>query len=46
MTGAAGGAIEDSVSTTSMIRSAHTDARGIMIAMKVAIMTDIRIRVR
>ena len=29
-----------------MIRSAHTAARGIMIAMKVAIMTDIRICMR
>ena len=46
VTGAAGGAIEESVPRTSMIRSAQTAARGIMTAMKVAIMTDIRMSVR
>ena len=46
MTGRTGGATEDSVSSTSTIRSAHTAARGTMIAMKVAIMTAIRICIR
>jgi hypothetical protein len=34
------------VSSTSTIRSAHTAARGIIIVMKVAIMTAIRIWIR
>ena len=32
--------------STSPIRSAQTAARGIMIAMKVAIITDVRISIR
>ena len=43
VTGAAGGCTDPRVSTTSMMRSAHTAARGIMIAMNVAIMTAMRI---
>ena len=43
VTGAAGGATDDSVPSTSWIRSAHTAARGTMMSMKVAIITDIRI---
>ena len=46
MIGGAGGATEDSVSSTSTMRSAQTDARGTMIAMNVAIMTAIRICMR
>ena len=46
VTGSAGGTTEVSVSSTSAIRSAHTDARGIMISMNVAIITDIRICIR
>ena len=38
-----GRAIDDRVSSTSTMRSAHTAARGIIIAMKVAIMTAMRI---
>jgi len=45
-TGAAAGTTEPSVSRTSMMRSAQTDARGIITAMKVAIMTAIRICTR
>ncbi len=45
VTGAAG-RTDDAVSSTSTIRSAHTAARGIIIAMKVAIMTAIRICIR
>ena len=41
-----GGTTEDSVSSTSPIRSAQTAARGIMIAMNVAIITDMRICIR
>ena len=37
---------DDSVSSTSLMRSAQTAARGTMIAMKVAIITDIRICIR
>ena len=46
MTGSAGGTTDDSVSSTSAIRSAHTEARGTIISMKVAIITDIRICTR
>ena len=46
VTGSAGGTTEESVSSTSTIRSAHTAARGIIIIMKVAIITDIRICIR
>ena len=46
VTGSAGGATDDSVSRTSMIRSALTAERGIIISMNVAIMTDIRICIR
>ena len=34
------------MSSTSPIRSADTDARGIIIAMKVAIITEMRIWIR
>jgi hypothetical protein len=37
---------DDSVSSTSTIRSAQTAARGIIAAMKLAIITDIRICAR
>ncbi len=40
------GTTEESVSSTSPIRSAQTAARGIMIAMNVAIITDMRICIR
>jgi hypothetical protein len=46
VTGRADSPTEDAVSSTSMTRSAHTAARGTMIAMKVAIMTAIRICIR
>ena len=46
MTGSAGGTTDVSVSSTSPMRSAHTEARGTMISMKVAIITDIRICMR
>ncbi len=46
MTGSVGGTTDDSVSSTSPIRSAHTDARGTITSMKVAIITDIRIWTR
>ena len=46
VTGSAGGTTLESVSSTSWIRSAHTSARGIIMNMKVAIMTDIRICMR
>ena len=42
----AGGTTEDSVSSTSSIRSAQTAARGASISKKVAIITDIRIWIR
>ena len=41
-----GGTTEYSVSSTSAIRSAQTEARGTIISMKVAIITDIRICIR
>ena len=44
--GRGGGATEGSVSSTSAMRSAQTAARGTMMAMKVAIMTAIRICIR
>ena len=46
VTGSAGGVTDDSVASTSSMRSAHTAARGTIISMKVAIMTDIRICIR
>ncbi len=46
VTAAAGGAIEESVSRTSAMRSALTEARGTIISMKVPIITDIRICIR
>ncbi len=46
VTGRCGGTTDDSVSSTSTIRSAQTAARGTIISMKVAIMTDIRICIR
>ena len=45
-TGAAGGTTDVSVSRTSATRSAQMAARGTIIAMNVAIMTDIRICTR
>ena len=41
-----GGWTEDSVSRTSAMRPADTEARGIIIDMKVAIITDMRIWMR
>ena len=46
VTASAGSATEDSVSSTSPMRSADTDALGIIIAMKVAIITEMRIWIR
>ena len=46
MTGSAGWTTEVSVSSTSRIRSAQTAARGTIISMNVAIITDIRICTR
>ncbi|GAB3807610.1 hypothetical protein GCM10027605_38260 [Micromonospora zhanjiangensis] len=46
VTGRSGGRTVESVSSTSLIRSAQTAARGTMISMKVAIITDIRICMR
>ena len=46
VTGLVGSTTELSVSSTSVIRSAQTAARGIITAMKVAIITDIRICIR
>ena len=45
-TGSAGGRTEESVSSTSAMRPAETVARGIIIDMKVAIITDMRICIR
>ena len=45
-TGAAGGTTLDSVSSTSSMRSAQTSARGTIMNMKVAIITDITICIR
>ena len=45
-TGSAGGTTDESVSSTSSMRSAQTAARGTIMNMKVAIMTDIRICIR
>ena len=44
--GVTGGRTEDSVPSTSVIRSAQTVARGTMIITKVAIMTENRIWIR
>ena len=46
VTASVGSATEDSVSSTSPMRSADTDALGIIIAMKVAIITEMRIWIR
>jgi hypothetical protein len=46
LTGLAGGRTEDSVPSTSLIRSAQTEARGTMIITKVAIITENRIWIR
>ncbi|CAM5724718.1 hypothetical protein SFUMM280S_03498 [Streptomyces fumanus] len=46
MTGATGGTTLLSVSSTSWMRSAHTSARGTIMNMKVAIITDITICIR
>jgi hypothetical protein len=46
VTGSADGEMDSSVSRTSWIRSAHTAARGTIISMNVAIMTDMRICIR
>ena len=46
MTGDAAVTTDDGVSITSMIRSAHTAARGTITSMNVAIITDIRIWAR
>jgi len=45
-TGAVGGTTVESVSSTSSMRPADTVARGIIIDMNVAIITDIRICMR
>ena len=45
-TGAAGWTTVESVSSTSAMRPAETVARGIIIDMKVAIITDMRICMR
>ena len=45
-TGLLGGTTDESVSSTSVIRSALTAARGTMTAMKVAIITENRICIR
>ena len=44
--GSVGGCTELSVSSTAWMRPAETVARGIIIDMKVAIITDIRIWIR
>ena len=46
VTGLVGGITVESVFSTSSMRSAQTAARGIIVAMKVANMTDIRICIR
>ena len=46
MTGAVGGTTLDSVSRTSSMRSAQTSARGTIMNMKVAIITDMTICIR
>ena len=46
MTGSAGATTDDSVSSTSSMRSAHTDGAGPITATNVAIITDIRIWIR
>ena len=46
VTGCAGGTTEESVASTSWIRSAQTAARGAMMSKNVAIMTDIKIWTR
>ncbi len=45
-TGRSDGTTEVSVSSTSWIRSAHTEARGTMIITNVAIITEVRIWMR
>ncbi len=46
VTGRVGSTTEESVSSTSWMRSAQTAARGAIISRKVAIITDIRICTR
>ena len=46
MTGSVGGTTEESVSSTSVMRSAQTAARGTIISMNIAIITDITICIR
>jgi hypothetical protein len=46
VTGWAGGGTDAGVSSTCAIRSAQTDARGTIISMKVAIITEMRICTR
>jgi hypothetical protein len=46
VTGCSGSTTEESVDSTSWIRSAQTAARGASISRKVAIITDIRISTR
>ena len=46
VTGSAGGTTDDFASSTSTIRSALTEARGVSIATNVASITDIRIWIR
>ena len=45
-TGSSGGVTDVRVSRTSVIRSPQTEARGTIISMNVAIITDIRICIR
>jgi hypothetical protein len=46
VTGSAGGTTDDSVSRTSVMRSAQTAARGTIISMNIAIITDMTICIR
>ena len=46
VTGCCGGATDDSVASTSPMRSADTDARGAITATNVAIITAMRICMR
>ena len=46
VTGSAGGTTDDSVSSTSVMRSAQTAARGTIISMNIAIITDMTICIR
>ena len=46
MTGSAATTTDESVSSTSAMRTAHTDARGAMLSTKVPIITAMRIWIR